>query len=72
MEAAGHRWWRLVNPAYSYLSSNDPRVHIGLGAVSKVESIRVLWPDGIAEIYEGVPANQHLVLRKGTGKKADQ
>jgi hypothetical protein len=69
VEAAGRQWWRLVNPAFSYLSSNDPRVHVGLGPESKVDSIRVLWPDGGEEVFAGVSANQLLVLRKGTGKK---
>ncbi|MEQ8764012.1 MAG: CRTAC1 family protein [Planctomycetota bacterium] len=30
----------------SYLSSQDPRVHIGLGAASRIESGRVIWPGG--------------------------
>jgi hypothetical protein len=30
--AGGRRHWRLANPASSYLCSNDPRVHFGLGS----------------------------------------
>jgi hypothetical protein len=71
VEASGRRWWRLVNPAYSYLCSSDPRAHIGLGSASKVESIRVLWPDGSDEIFAGGPADRLLVVRKGTGKKTE-
>lgn len=69
VEAGGRRWWRLVNPSASYLSSSDPRVHFGLGTNSKVDAIRVLWPEGGEEIFPGTPANQLLVLRKGTGRK---
>src|SRR5207248_3099276 len=46
LRAAGisrHGW---VNPAYSYASSNDPRVHFGLGAAERFESIEITWPDG--------------------------
>ncbi len=71
VEAAGRRWWRLVNPAFSYLSSGDQRVHFGLGTASRFASIRVLWPDGSGERFDGGPANQLLVLRKGTGKKSE-
>ena len=29
------RWTRLIQPGSSYLGSNDPRVHFGLGAVDQ-------------------------------------
>src|SRR5438034_2332005 len=31
VRAGARRWWRLVQPGYSFLVSNDPRVHFGLG-----------------------------------------
>ena len=37
---------RRVRTDGSYLSANDPRVLIGLGNVTRVESVRVRWPDG--------------------------
>ena len=65
VEAEGRRWWRLVQPGYSYLVSNDPRVHLGLGSHTKVDLVRVIWPDGTEETFPGINANQVLVLRKG-------
>jgi hypothetical protein len=67
VEAGHQRWWRLVQPAYSYASSNDPRVHIGIGTAAAVDAIHVRWPDGSDERFPGVLANQYIVLRKGTG-----
>jgi hypothetical protein len=65
---AGERhWWRLLNPGYSYLVSNDPRVHFGLGNAMAVDSIQVIWPDGKEEHFPGGAADRLLVLRKGTG-----
>ena len=43
--AGEHVQWRRVDPAYSYCSSNDPRVHFGLGDATEVE-VLVRWPDG--------------------------
>jgi hypothetical protein len=40
------RWLRRINPGYSYLCSNDPRAHFGLGKVERVDAIDVVWPDG--------------------------
>ena len=45
VRAGGKSWRRLVQPAYSYLASNDPRLHFGVGEVKQVGVI-VTWPDG--------------------------
>ena len=63
--AAGRRYWRLANPAFGYLCSNDPRVHFGLGASASFESVEVLWPDGTQETFPGGPADRALELRRG-------
>lgn len=64
--------WRLVQPSSGYLCSNDPRAHFGLGNATRVDSIRILWPDGSAELFSGQPADQLLTLRKGSGKPEDR
>jgi hypothetical protein len=69
VEAGQRRWTRLVNPGFSYLSSNDPRAHFGLGAAKRVDAIHVLWPDGTREFFAGRAADQFVELRKGTGHK---
>ena len=69
VEAGGRRWWRLVQPAYSYASSNDPRVQIGLGAATTVDSIQVRWPDGLQETFPGGPVDRYVTLRRGSGRK---
>ena len=50
-----------AGPAGSYLSSNDRRVHFGLGnaATAKVE---IRWPSGRTQRLEGVAANQILTV----------
>jgi len=66
--AGGRRQSVWVNPSQSYLCSNDPRAHFGLGSASKAESINVAWPDGSEERFEGVPADRIITLRKGSGQ----
>ncbi|MCL4181493.1 MAG: VCBS repeat-containing protein, partial [Verrucomicrobia bacterium] len=68
VETGDRRYWRLIQPSCSYLVSNDPRAHFGLGAASHFNSILVLWPDGLDERFPGGSADVHLLLRRGTGQ----
>ena len=34
-----HRWQRIIQPCQSYQCVNDLRLHFGLGAVDRVDSI---------------------------------
>lgn len=60
----GKKIFRCVNPAYSYLNSNDPRVHFGLGSATSVDAIIVRWPDGTEQTFSGTKANQIITLNK--------
>jgi enediyne biosynthesis protein E4 len=68
LEAGGRRWVRLVQPGYSFLVSNDPRVHFGLGALTAVDRIHIVWPEGQEEVFAGGPVDRSVVLQKGSGK----
>jgi hypothetical protein len=68
VEAAGKRYLRLANPAYSYLSSSDPRAHFGLPKGVKTESIEIVWPDGAGERFPGVETNRSVTLSRGSGR----
>jgi hypothetical protein len=45
-----------------YLSSNDPVVHFGMGKVSSVDSVVVMWPDGKRSVATNVGTNQELTV----------
>jgi len=50
----------------SYVSSNDPRLHFGLGAVESVD-IEVRWPLGLVEQHKNIAVNRLITLREGAG-----
>ena len=50
----------------SYLSSNDPRLHFGLGDQSS-GNIEVRWPSGLHESFKGVAARQLVTIQEGFG-----
>ena len=72
ISAGGQQWIRYLNPGGGFLSSHDPRLHVGLGGRTAVDSIRVRWPGGMTETFPGRPANQSLILYRGTGDTAGE
>ncbi|MEO1064460.1 MAG: ScyD/ScyE family protein [Actinomycetota bacterium] len=54
-----HREIRLGS---SYLASEDPRVHVGLGGNDRVAEVRVVHPDGTEHVRRDVLADQVLVV----------
>jgi hypothetical protein len=59
---------RDVRAAYSYLASNDPRVHVGLGSETTVRNVTVRWPDGKREHFGDLSADRVVTLRRGSGR----
>jgi hypothetical protein len=72
VRAAGRTWVRTAQAAGSYLCSNDPRAHFGLGQVERLDAVEVVWPDGSREQFSGGPVDCHRELRKGSGKALPQ
>ena len=68
VEAGGRTLRRDVSPVSSYLSSSDPRVHFGLGAVSTIDAIRVVWPGGTTEAFEAPPVDRIHRIVRGAGR----
>ena len=51
----------------SYLSTNDPRVLIGLGHLSDNVALRIYWLDGSVELFNDIQIDQYVTLVKGEG-----
>jgi len=58
----GRRLVQELHAGSSYLSSEDPRAHFGLGKATRVDELTVRYPDGRMTRLRGVPANQILTL----------
>jgi hypothetical protein len=60
---------REINNVASYLSSNDIRVHFGLGRAKTVQRIEVLWPSGAKQVLKDVAVNQILVIEENDSRQ---
>ncbi|MDH5197123.1 MAG: VCBS repeat-containing protein, partial [Gemmatimonadota bacterium] len=49
-------------PTRGFQSSVDPRLHFGLGASTRVDSLAIVWPDGRAQTLRDVAADQTVTL----------
>ena len=56
----------------SYLSANDPRVLVGLGNASQVQTVRLRWPDGSDEEWKDLKADQYINLKQGSGSAVNK
>jgi hypothetical protein len=56
--------------SYSYLASNDPRVHFGLGEAATAEAMEIVWPSGTPrrERFAVGKVDRVLVVRQGGGE----
>ncbi|MDX2444569.1 MAG: CRTAC1 family protein [Bacteroidales bacterium] len=53
--------------ATSYLSNNDPRVHIGLGQQNQVDKIEIIWSDESIDLIVHPKIDQYHTILQGTG-----
>ncbi len=53
--------------ATSYLSNNDPRLHIGLGLQKRIDLLEIDWSDGKKENYKNIACDRYITVLQGTG-----
>ncbi|HYE15053.1 MAG TPA: CRTAC1 family protein, partial [Pyrinomonadaceae bacterium] len=62
VSASGARQIFDVTAAGSYLSSNDPRIIVGLGDAAAVRSVEVRWPGGRAQTVAAPQVDRYLTV----------
>jgi len=62
VEAGGVKQRAERTAGSGYLSQDDWRLHFGLGAATKADKITVVWPSGIHQVVENIPAGQVFTI----------
>ncbi len=65
LAAGGRDQTRIVDPHSSYGSSNDPRLHFGLGSVTVIDEIEITWFDGTSETVGPLEVDRIHRIRRG-------
>jgi enediyne biosynthesis protein E4 len=53
---------REINNVASYQSSNDMRLHVGVGQARTIQRLEILWPSGARQTLSDVAVNQILTV----------
>lgn len=66
---AGRKKQYLYSSPYrGFMSSMDERLHVGLGAAKRVDTVEIDWPDGRQQVLTNVPADRMLVARQSDAR----
>jgi len=61
---------QYFTPYRGYLSTVESALHFGLGKTTKLDSIRVTWPNGNQQLLKDIATNQEIVLEQKNAIKA--
>ena len=57
---SGKLFYQEVSPMRGFMSTVDSRLHFGVGAISSIDSVRTVWPDGRVTLLKNNSSNQLL------------
>jgi hypothetical protein len=53
---------RELFPVRGFQASSEPLIHFGTGQATRVDSLRIIWPDGRYQVEKEVPTGQHVEI----------
>ncbi len=68
ISAGGKKQYAQKVSSSGYLSTNDPRVHFGLGSDKTVDTLKIIWPSGKTQELQNIKANQVITIRESEAK----
>jgi len=66
VRCGGRTQAQAVASQSSFYSSNDPRLHFGMGSC-RLADIDIYWPNGRHDALKGIEANQLITIKEGIG-----
>ncbi|WP_299172386.1 CRTAC1 family protein [uncultured Allomuricauda sp.] len=60
-----HSQTRWMYPVTGYGSQDDYELHFGFGAVSKIDSLQLVWPNGQTDVHKSIEINKHYLAVEG-------
>ncbi|MCH7885220.1 MAG: CRTAC1 family protein [Planctomycetes bacterium] len=64
--AGGRTQMAQIGCSSSYLSQNEPTLHFGLGDSTHIETLRIVWPDGVEETHHNLSVDREITFEHRT------
>jgi len=73
IRSGGHLYFQELYPMRGSMSSVDPRLHFGLGALNTIDTLEIIWPDGRITTRINIPSDQFLTFNyEKSGEKEQE
>ena len=70
LTAGGRKQYLYQSPFRGYLSTVDQRLHFGLGPLTRVDTLRIEWPDGRTQVLTNLSVDRLLTVRQSDAAPA--
>jgi hypothetical protein len=60
----GQTFYQEQNPVRGYCSSVDPTLNFGLGKITTLDSVTVVWNNHQQQVLKNIPTNQTIILKQ--------
>lgn len=61
--AGGKTQFKELYTVRGFQASSEPMVHFGYGSLDKIDSLRIIWPNGTYQTVKDVDVNQTLLVK---------
>ena len=64
--AGDHEFYKELTITRGFQSSSTHKLHFGLGAIKKIDSIKIKWLDGNTQMEKGLAINEHHSIKRNS------
>jgi hypothetical protein len=58
----GKQQYKELYTVRGFQASSEPIIHFGYGDATKVDSLKIIWPDNTCQLLKDIPVNQMLTI----------
>ncbi len=67
----GNLQYKELFPSRGFQASSEPMLHFGYGDAQRVDSLKIIWPEGTYQVLKDVEVNQDLLIKPENVKVFD-
>ena len=64
--AENHEFYKELTATRGFQSSSTHKLHFGLGAIKKIDSVKIKWLGGSTQIEKGLAINEHHSIKRNS------